>query len=221
MTRKIVSRNPHREVGIVNAGWLLNHSVEHESHLERRFIIAALACPVVTDIIHQPVTLILNNNGKEQRYTPDFELTLIDGNSVIVEVKPKIFVQKHVDKLNLAKKEFESCGKKFEIITDEMIDGNALASRALLLMRYGRLRYTDEMAIECLEAIKIACEGSATVKDLVEKGISEALIWNLVARHKCRVPADFSLDLSQSVSINKIEGDSYVYFRSWFGTSER
>ena len=50
MTRKIVKRAPHREVGVINAAWLLNHPVEHESHLERRFVITALAWHVVKDI---------------------------------------------------------------------------------------------------------------------------------------------------------------------------
>ena len=76
MSRKVVTRAPHREVGVVNPAWLLDHSVHHESHLERRFIMVALACPVVSDIVHQPFTMDLNWDGPEgRRYTPDFKLT--------------------------------------------------------------------------------------------------------------------------------------------------
>ena len=69
MARKIVSRSPHREVVVVNAAWLLDHPVEHESHLERRFIIAALACPVVTDIVHQPFTMPLAYGEGDEKYS--------------------------------------------------------------------------------------------------------------------------------------------------------
>ncbi len=83
MTRKVVTRAPHREVGVVNPAWLLDHAVEHESHLERRFIMVALACPVVLDIVHQPLQLTLvvdsGQGPTERKYTPDFRLTLADG----------------------------------------------------------------------------------------------------------------------------------------------
>ncbi|MDZ7865945.1 TnsA endonuclease N-terminal domain-containing protein [Acidovorax sp.] len=221
MTRKVVTRNPHREVGVVNPGWLLDHPVEHESHLERRFVIAALACPVVKDIVHQPLELILMNGTKEESYTPDFKIVFRDGGVLIVEVKPKVFIAKHEDKFKRAKERLLADGYRFLVITDEMIDGQALAARALLLMRYGRLRFTDEQALECLKEMRERCSGSATVKALVETGLSEALIWNLVARHKCRVPADFLVEPEQVIFIETVEGDNHDYFKSWFGASPR
>ena len=41
MSRKVVTRAPYREVGVVNPAWLLDHSVHHEYYLERRFIMGA------------------------------------------------------------------------------------------------------------------------------------------------------------------------------------
>ena len=221
MSRKIVTRAPHREVGVINAGWLLNHPVEHESHLERRFVIAALACPVVKDIVHQPFTMPLRNGEKDERYTPDFKVTFIDGESVIVEVKPEVFLKKHEEKLKRAEQQMRADGQRFLVITDSMIDGQALAARALLLMRYGRLRFTNQEALECLRAMREACQGSASVKALVAQGLSEPLIWNLVARHECRVPADFSVEPEQTVNLDPVEGDSHDYFKSWFGFAPR
>jgi len=221
MTRKIVSRAPHREVGVVNAAWLLDHPVEHESHLERRFVIAALACPVVRDIIHQPLTLSLSEGEKPERYTPDFKVVFNDGSSVIVEVKPEVFLKKHEEKLKRVESLFSSEGQRFLVITDTLIDGQALAARALLLMRYGRLRFDEQDAMECLQAMRRVCNEDSSIKTLVTQGLSEALIWNLVARHKCRVPVDFKVDIDQTISVNPVRGDNRDYFKSWFGAQDR
>lgn len=218
MTRKIVKRAPHREVGVINAAWLLDHAVEHESHLERRFVIAALACPVVKDIVHQPLTITLGNGDKTERYTPDFKIVFNDGGKLIVEVKPEIFLHKHSEKLQRVERQMRADGLRFLVITDTMIDSQALAARALLLMRYGRLRFTDEEAMQALQAMRRVCDGSSSVKDLVADGLSEALVWNLVARHHCRVPVDFTVDTEQKIYVDAVEGDNHDYFRSWFGT---
>jgi hypothetical protein len=71
----------------VNPRWLLDHGVEHESHLEKRFIMVALSCPVVVDIVHQPLQLTLcHEDGTTEKYTPDFKVTFRDQSSTIVEV---------------------------------------------------------------------------------------------------------------------------------------
>ena len=220
MARKIVSRSPHREVGVVNAAWLLDHPVEHESHLERRFIIAALACPVVTDIVHQPFTMPLAYGEGDEKYTPDFKITFADGGVVIVEVKPKVFISKHADKLRRAEEQMRADGLRFVVVTDEQIDGQALAARAMLLLRYGRLRFTDDEALDCLQALRAACDGDTTVRELVASGLSEPLIWNLVARHECRVPADFFFFFYQVITIQPVEGENHAFFKSWFGLAQ-
>ncbi|MFH0131903.1 Tn7 transposase TnsA N-terminal domain-containing protein [Variovorax sp. VaC1] len=224
MSRKVVTRAPHREVGVVNAGWLLNHPVEHESHLERRFVMVALSCPVVRDIVHQPFTLTVEGDdagAKATRYTPDFKITFRDDTSLIVEVKPEIFARKHAERLRLIERRLRDEGVRFFLATDELIDGNGLSARAMLLMRYGRLRFSDEQALNCLKALRDACGGSASIAKLVEHGLSEPLIWSLVARHQCRVPADFDVNPDQVVTTQTVQGDCHDYFLSWFGAARR
>lgn len=219
MERKPVTRSPHREVGVVNPAWLLDHGVEHESHLERRFIVVALSCPVVMDIVHQPLHIWLgpNDTGK---YTPDFLVKLRDGDSVIVEVKPEVFVHKHVDRLRAAERHFNSKGQKFLVITDRHIDANNLSARAMLLMRYARMHFSDEQALECRAHLQQECRGSATVSTLINHGVSEGLIWNMVAKHQLRVPAGLNLDISETVSINESHGDCSDFFHTWFGIAQ-
>lgn len=219
MTRKVVTRAPHREVGIVNPAWLFDHEVEHESHLEKRFIMVALSCPVVVDIVHQPLEIWLGPN-ETQKYTPDFQVTFRDGDSVIIEVKPEVFVQKHAERLKAAENQFRAGDKKFLVVTDNHIDRNGLSARAMLLMRYGRLQFSDAEALACQQLLKDKCDGSATVKALVEQGASEALIWNLVARHNFRIPVGLSIDPSETVSTNQLQGGCHDFFCTWFGITQ-
>ena len=107
MERKVVTRVPHREVGVVNPRWLLDHGVEHESHLEKRFIMVALACPVVVGIVHQPLHIYLGPD-ETGKYTPDFLIRFRDDDELIVEVKPEVFLEKNKDRLAAAKREFLS-----------------------------------------------------------------------------------------------------------------
>jgi hypothetical protein len=219
MVRKIVTRSPHREVGVVNPSWLLDHAVEHESHLERRFIMVALSCPIVIDIVHQPLQIWLGPNDT-QRYTPDFKVTFRDGDSVIIEVKPEAFAAKHAERLHAAERGFNAMGQRFLLVTDRHIDANGLSARAMLLMRYGRLQFTDEEALECLRLLSAEFDGSTSVHALAEKGVSEAIIWNLVAKHQCRVPAGLCMDSCETVSIIEPMGVCYDLFCAWFGITQ-
>lgn len=217
MTREIVPRNPHREVGRINCGWLLDHPVEHESHLERRFVMAALACPVVKDIVQQPRTLALKDGETEYAYTPDYQIFLLEGGYVYVEVKPRVFVTKHAAKFELASRLLEGEGSVFRVVTDEMIDADALSARAALLMSYGRLRYSDEEVFECQRELRRRFPDGARVQQLVQAGIAEALVWHLVTRHLCRVTRDFVFEPDQLIHTDQVQGDNNDYLGAWFG----
>lgn len=221
MTRKVVTRAPHREVGIINAGWLLDHPVQHESHLERRFIAAALSCPVVCNIQHQPFTLQLAEAGAARKYTPDFLITFRDAASLVVEVKPQAYLQRHEARLRTAEQLLQSQGQRFFVATDALIDGNGLAERAMLLMRYGRMHCSEVQMQETLHALQRAGRSSVSVQELVEQGLTEDMVWNSVARHQCHVPADFQIDRAQTITITPYTGDCHDYFQSWFGAAQR
>lgn len=218
MTRQVVTRSPHREVGVVNPGWLLDHPIEHESHLERRFIMVALSCPVVTDIIHQPMELkLVHGPNDEQTYTPDFKVCFQDGDHTIVEVKPVVFVAENRKKLDAAKSRLAELGIKFEVVTDQHIDANGLGARAILLMRYARLTFSETDMLACKRLLEVECSGSVQIRDLVDKGVSEDLIWNMVTRHHFKVPAGLNITPLETVEINNPQGECHDYFCSWFG----
>lgn len=217
MTRKVVTRNPSREVGVLNPGWLLAHPVEHESHLEKNFVMVALACPVVTDIVHQPVTLnLIHPGGETSKCTPDFRITFNDGCQVLVEVKPEVFVPEHQEKLDIALKQLDKEGIRFLVITEKQINENGLSARAILLMRYARMSFDDASAIECKKLLENEFGGDAKIYELVAKGVSEELIWNMVARHELRVPVGININSQERVESTELKGGCHDYFCSWF-----
>lgn len=220
--REIVRTTPYREVGRVNAPWLLSHGVDHESHIERRFIHVALACPVVVEIIHQPETVELTlADGTLRSYTPDFRVNLADGTAVICEVKPAKFIRQHEDVHQAADALFRKRGQHFAVVTDRQIDHNSRSARAILLMRYGRLVFTPEQAQECKRLLQEEMGGSAHVQALVERGVSEALIWHMVASHALRTRTPLNLTPKEPVEINSHEENCLDHFLSWFSTSDR
>ncbi|MBU1354143.1 MAG: TnsA endonuclease N-terminal domain-containing protein [Gammaproteobacteria bacterium] len=216
MSRIVVTRAPHREVGIVNAGWLLDHPVEHESHLERRFIMVALSCPVVIDIKHQPFSIWLGPDDTH-RYTPDFLVTFDDGTQLVVEVKAEVFLEQEQAKLDAAKWHLRDMGFPFLTLTDKQIDRQGLGSRAILLMRYGRIAFTAAQALECKQLLQKHCAASASVRELMELGASEEIVWHLVAAHALRVDAGLHMNVSDSVYLNTKEECCDAVFRTWFG----
>jgi hypothetical protein len=218
MTRRVVTRSPSREVGTINCGWLLSHPVDHESHLERRFVMVALACPVVKDIVHQPVTLELKGaDGISSTYTPDFQIGFYDGSQIIVEVKPKALIPEHRQKLDLARAHLAKEATPFLIVTEKQIDVDGLSARAVLLMRYGRLNLDPKQALECKRLLDEELRGDAKVYELISKGISESLIWNMVAKHELRIPPGINVNPTESIAINHVEGGCHDYFCTWLG----
>lgn len=215
MVRKVITRSPHREVGTVNAEWLLSHPIHHESHLERRFIMTCLACPCVHDVEHQPETVEFAG-GKNSKYTPDFRVTLEDGEQKIVEVKPRKFVAKHQEKLAAAEQLFRNREMKFYVITDQEIDKNGLGLRAIHLMSFARLWIAPSQEDDCIQELEQTFGGSASLKQLISKGYPSYLIWSLVARHRLQIPAGINLTEVETVSINQTKEDADDFFRTWF-----
>lgn len=215
MVRKVITRSPHREVGTVNAEWLLSHPVHHESHLERRFIMTCLACPCIRDVEHQPETVELMGK-KRSKYTPDFRVTLEDGEQKIVEVKPKKFVAKHQEKLTAAAQLFSNKGLTYYVVTDQEIDKNGLGLRATHLMSFARLWIAPSQEEDCIQELTQTFGGSAQLKQLISKGYPSYLVWNLVARHKLQIPAGINLTEAETVSINQTKEDADDFFRTWF-----
>jgi len=85
-TRQVITRSPHRTVGMINSPYFQSKPIVYESQLERAFVQLCLLCPGVRRIVAQPFKVNLDPT-KKRHYTPDYLVELEDGSFVVVEVK--------------------------------------------------------------------------------------------------------------------------------------
>lgn len=94
--------------------------VHHEGMLELDAIYHFEASPCVLRYTEQPKTVLFADGSRLRRYTPDFELHLSNGDSVLVEIKPHRFATEFEtkDKLEKITAHFERNGQAFVVLTD-------------------------------------------------------------------------------------------------------
>ena len=97
--------------------------VHHEGLLELDAMYLFEWSQRVTRYRGQPITMPYPDGVALRRYTPDFELGLIDGTTVLIEIKPTANLQ-HSDvahKLDCISHHLECSQQRFEIVTDQVI----------------------------------------------------------------------------------------------------
>ena len=181
---------------------------------------SALACPIITEIVHQPITIELDAETGA-RYTPDFRLHYKDGDWTYIEVKPEVFLNKHEERLKAAQEYFSSCGEKFLVVTDKQIDKDELGKKAILLMRYARMQFSERSTQACLKEFEHYTDKYVEFKDLLASGLSDALIWHMVARHELRIPPGIEMELETPVAINTEKENCHDQLCAWFGLTTR
>lgn len=97
--------------------------VHHEGLLELDAIYLFETSPRVARYTEQPETVHYPDGARLRRYTPDFELTLDSGDSVLIEVKPRRNAEaadtQH--KLNCVADHFSRHHRQFCVLTDDQI----------------------------------------------------------------------------------------------------
>jgi hypothetical protein len=97
--------------------------VHHEGLLELDAIYLFETSPLIAAYREQPDGFRYPDGAKLRRYTPDFELTLVTGEIVLVEVKPAGHLQepdtRH--KFQCVSQHFDRIGKRFEIFTEKTL----------------------------------------------------------------------------------------------------
>jgi hypothetical protein len=83
MRRIPLSRRSH----VTGYGCFGSGAIEHESALERDFVILTSFADPGAVIVSQPVTIRFEDEGCQRRYTPDFSVRWSDGRFELVEVK--------------------------------------------------------------------------------------------------------------------------------------
>jgi hypothetical protein len=195
MRRIPLSRRSH-VTGFTPVG---EKAVEHESALERDFVLLASFRDPAAEISSQPVTIRFPASGKARRYTPDFLVCWSDGRRELVEIKYRSDLFDQWQNLRPA---FEAArgwarehGGTFRIATERSIRGQEL-SNALRLMPL-RSAPLDIVAcnavLSALELLRSPTIGQLAAASALDRPIALSTIWRMLAHRRLAV------DLSAAV----------------------
>lgn len=160
---------------------------EHESALERDFVMLASFMDAGAVITAQPVTIRFEHEGRQRRYTPDFRVIWNDGRTDIVEIKYRADLRAGWSRLRpgfaAARDWAHSNGARFRIATERGIRGPLLEVAKRLLP----LRGAPVDPVLAGQAITYARARPTNVGRVVDvlpasREASLAVVWRLIAR---------------------------------------
>ncbi|GAB3261466.1 TnsA endonuclease N-terminal domain-containing protein [Chitinimonas naiadis] len=97
--------------------------VHYEGLLELDAIYLFEISPLIASYREQPITIRYLDDGRQRRYTPDFEVTLVDARSVMVEIKPQRSLDRPevAAKLEAVTRYFDQMGTSFAVLDDRIL----------------------------------------------------------------------------------------------------
>lgn len=216
---KVVTRSPHRVVGLVACTWLQAEPIEYESQLERRFIQRALLTPGVKRIQHQPFQIPYGNN-LENTYTPDFLLLFDDGKKIVVEVKPQKFVKKFSVMFDEIDQILNSKYFDFHVVTDCQIDVGNEPEDIELLLRYGRGNFSKTEINSLLSYLANHHENIEIGKLSQLASVNIQLIFHLIARRVLSFSYCISTASNTLIRLTEKENHDQICIPSWIDATK-
>ena len=215
-TRRVVTRSPKRTVGRLNCRWFQPRPIEHESRLEKHFLLRAILFPYLASIEHQPFKLELS--GPRQSYTPDFLLRFITGQHAVVEVKRSEKVKPSVQRFDEIARRLAERNLKFFVVHQGQIEGELRAQRAALLRRYATAPMPQALLVAVHETLAAHLSGLRIGKFRKRLGLSIAQFYALAARREIALSPQLLLSDDDNVfPVNKEVRNAPDQFGSWFG----
>lgn len=178
--------------------------VEHESALERDFVILAGFRDAAVKIVAQPVTIHFDDRGRWRRYTPDFRVDWSDGRCELVEIKYRSDLRRNWRCLRpgfaAARAWASERNMRFRIATERGIRGPMLETANRLLP----LRRAPLDAALAERAVALASAGDCTFDELRRELSGDDVratgtIWRLIAQGALHV--DFSARITGSTRL--------------------
>jgi hypothetical protein len=214
--RRVVTRSPKRTVGLINCSWFQQKPIEHESRLEKHFVLRAMLFPGLATIHHQPFELPLTRTGRS--YTPDFLLTFLDGRSLVVEVKRSEKIEALKERFDEITELLDARDLAFFVIHQGQIEGRKRASSACLIRRYATLACEEERVMPAVQFVQKKPNG-VSILTLREKfGLSQPSVLHLISRRRIAVNPMLQLDAASLVfPTQKDLQNASLQFGKWFG----
>jgi hypothetical protein len=214
--RQVVTRSPKRNVGLINCPWFQDRPIEHESRLEKHFVLRAMLFPGLVTIQHQPFSMTLLNHGK--RYTPDFLLTFSNGESLVFEVKRAERVKEQKERLGEITRLCNGAGLRFFVVHQGQIEGQRRAERAALLRKYALQDLSPTLIQAVTEHVQSRKAGVSLQAIKKKFGVSQEQMLSMLARRLIAINKGLCLSDDDLVFPVHLEiNDASVQFGSWFG----
>ena len=158
-------------------------AVEHESALERDFVLLTRFLDPGAAITAQPVTIRFESEGQTRRYTPDFRVVSCHG-SELVEIKYRADLRAQWTRLRPAFEAARRTGERFRIVTESAIRGPLLDNaRRLLPLRDAPLDPTIAgRAIAAARSLAAPTFGAVVSAAAEDRGQALGAVWRLIAR---------------------------------------
>jgi len=184
MRRIPLSRRSH----VIGFRPLDGEAIEHESGLERDFVMLVQFMDAGAAVRSQPITIRFEAEGQARRYTPDFHVAWSRGVSELVEIKYRADLRAQWRRLRqafaAARRVAVQDGGRFRIVTESGIRGPLLDNaRRLLPLRAAPLDgVVAERAMIAARSLAEPTFGaivSAASQDRVQ---ALGAVWRLIAR---------------------------------------
>jgi hypothetical protein len=136
------ARDPiNRSTGLVRGKFpslKTGRTVHWESQLERDAVLLFEFSTGVKTYREQPITTYYALDGKTRRYTPDFEITLVSGQVILIEIKPEERLNSADERhrFNRITEHFAEQGRLFVVFTERDIRHPILLENLRLLFRH-------------------------------------------------------------------------------------
>lgn len=189
MRRIPLSRRSH-VIGFRPVG---GDAVQHESALERDFVLLVAFLDAGAAITSQPITIWFDDGARRRRYTPDFRVTWSSGRSELVEVKYRADLRAQWTRLKpcfvAAREAAEKQGGSFRIATERSIRVPMLDNaRRLLPLRCAPLDSTiSEQALHTARSLRDPTFAQIVDTMPCDRATALGAVWRLIAQGGLRV----------------------------------
>lgn len=158
-------------------------AVEHESGLERDFVLLTRWRDPGALITAQPLTITFQSDGRSRRYTPDFRV-VSGGRSELVEIKYRADLRQQWTRLRPAFEAVRRTGECFRIVTESAIRGPLLDNaRRLLPLREAPLdAAVAARAMATARSLATPTFGAVASAAAEDRAQALGAVWRLIAR---------------------------------------
>ena len=215
-TRQVITRSPHRTVGMINSPYFQSKPIVYESQLERAFVQLCLLCPGVRRIVAQPFKVNLDPT-KKRHYTPDYLVELEDGSFVVIEVKILERIGKLEKRFNQINEILSNRNFSFMTADETQLYSDEKEKHVKEILRYVNWQVdpqVQKMILNKLQEIEGSAISLAHLKNQAQCSAEDLL--HLIATRKIFVAA--VTPISELFIIKPIQGVTYGlnYISSWF-----